>query len=99
LRQEEFLGIFSFPQGANVTPPKAHQISFKLAAGDYAETQAGTDFEQISVADFSRKLHRAALVLYKKCGGLREMRDLVDRLPESPREIPIRGHNDHGKKR
>ena len=70
---------------------KAHQISFKLAAEDYAETQAGTEFEQISIADFSRKLHRAALVLYKKSGGLREMRDFIDDLPLSPGKSSKRG--------
>lgn len=78
---------------------KAHQISFKLSDEDYAQTQVGADLEQITMADFSRKLHRAALVLYEKSGGLREMRDLVDQLPDSPREIPIRGKTDHARRR
>jgi hypothetical protein len=78
---------------------KTHQISFKLTADDFAETQAGTDMEQISVADFSRKLHRAALVLFRKCGGLREMRDFVDQVPESVREIQKRGPSHHAKRK
>lgn len=78
---------------------KAYQISFKLTAEDYAETQEGTAAEELPIADFTRKLHRAALLLYKKCGGLREMRDLVDQLPESPREIKIRGRSVHGKRK
>lgn len=78
---------------------KRHQISFKLAPEDYEQTLAEAEIQEISVADFSRKLHRAAILLYRKCGGLREMRDLVDRIPESSGENPIRGKPGNGKRR
>ena len=83
-----------------MTQKKDEHISFRLTADDYDQTVAAVEMEQAeSVAAFSRALHRAALVLYKKCGGLREMRELVDQLPEAVREIPTQGKTDHAKRR
>jgi hypothetical protein len=53
---------------------KTDQITFRLEQQTFKETKEGADAEELKVADFSRKLHRSALLLYEHFGSLSELK-------------------------
>lgn len=69
---------------------KKDQISFKVEEEYFARTQAAADDEDVSRANFSRKLHRAGFVLYERF-GLEGMREFLENLPASPGKSSKRG--------
>lgn len=69
---------------------KDNQISFKVDEEYRARVKAAADNEDISVANFSRKLHRTAFILYERY-GLEGMREFIKELPASPGKSSKRG--------
>lgn len=59
---------------------KKDQITFRLETETFKETQEGADAEDLKVADFARKLHRSALLLYEHFGSLAEMKKHAEKI-------------------
>lgn len=70
---------------------KKDQITFRLEPEAFAETMAGASKEDLKLADFARKLHRLALILYSKSHSLADLRALVEQVPVSPGKTSQRG--------